>query len=68
MITAIDYFLKENSKIQYIIVESNGLADPSNLIKEMWVDDGLDMNVKLHSVISFLPLNRIEKLWNEDLF
>jgi len=27
--TAIDYFLKTKKNIKYIIVESNGIADPS---------------------------------------
>ena len=41
-------------KLEYILVETNGLADPCEVVKTFWLDDELMSKVQLHSCVSLI--------------
>jgi len=60
-IAAIDALLNTPSgaALEYIIVESTGLADPEAVIQTFWVDDNLELNVFLDGVVTVVDMTRI---------
>jgi len=47
LINTLDSLLSKK-RLEYVLVEMNGLADPSAIIQTFWVDEGLGSLVKLH--------------------
>jgi len=43
LVAGVEYIL-ENTDVNNIIVETNGLADPAEAIKQFWFDEKLGMN------------------------
>mmetsp|Transcript_69616 Transcript_69616/g.167039 ORF Transcript_69616/g.167039 Transcript_69616/m.167039 type:complete len:401 (-) Transcript_69616:18-1220(-) len=68
-IAAIDALLKTPSgaKLDYIIVESTGLADPEAVIQTFWVDDNLGLDVFLDGVVTVVDMTQITKQLDADL-
>ena len=59
MIQTLDSMLEINDmsgkpKLEYILVETNGLADPCEVVKTFWLDDELMSKVQLHSCVSLI--------------
>ena len=48
LINTLDSLLEKKKNIDYILVETNGLSEPSALIKTFWLDDGLFSKVEYH--------------------
>lgn len=68
LINTLDTLLTaKKNDIDYILVETNGLSDPSTIIKTFWLDDGLGSHVKLHSCIILIDAKSfINKINNEE--
>ena len=50
-------------KLDYIIIETNGLADPCQLVQTFWLDDYLMNKVSFHSCICLIDSsNFLQKL------
>jgi G3E family GTPase len=50
-------------KLDYIIIETNGLADPCQLVQTFWLDDYLMSKVSFHSCICLIDSsNFLQKL------
>ena len=41
MINVLERMLDKTDRIKYIVIECNGLADPSQLIQTFWMEDSL---------------------------
>ena len=59
LIQTLDSLLENNlksgkPKLEYILVETNGLADPCQVVQTFWLDDGLLSKVQLHSCVSLI--------------
>ena len=55
LINTLDTLLeKKRGQIDYVVVEMNGLADPSAIIQMFWVDDGLGSLVTLHQTVALV--------------
>ena len=67
---ALEFFQDKNSKykLDFIVIETNGLGDPSNTIKSLWADDALEFPAKIKSINSIISLDNWEKLYDDDLF
>ncbi|KAM3132516.1 hypothetical protein pb186bvf_015329 [Paramecium bursaria] len=61
LLTAIEYFVKNKPDLQFILIESNGLADPSNMIQELWQDE-------ISNIISLVPCHKIIELKQNEIF
>ena len=48
LVSTLELLIDTKREIEHIIVETNGLADPSNIIKIFWLDDGLMSNIELN--------------------
>lgn len=44
----LDSLLEKKRDIDYILVEANGLSEPSSLVKTFWLDEGLGSKVEYH--------------------
>eukprot|EP00298_Acanthocystis_sp_HF-20_P000183 c10237_g1_i1.p1 GENE.c10237_g1_i1~~c10237_g1_i1.p1 ORF type:complete len:382 (+),score=158.38 c10237_g1_i1:42-1148(+) len=51
-VQALETLSQKNSTFDYIIVETSGLADPGAVVSMFWVDDALEGNLFLDSVIA----------------
>lgn len=61
-VTAIENLI-ENSKdkIDYILLETTGIADPAPIAKMFWLDDGLASNIYIDGVITVVDAEHIAK-------
>ena len=48
LINTLDSLLEKKSDIEYILVETNGLADTSELVETFWLDEGVGSHVQLY--------------------
>jgi G3E family GTPase len=60
LINTLDTLLSKKS-LDYVLVELNGLADPSAMIRTFWVDDGLGSLVSLHQTIALVDVKSFPK-------
>ena len=51
LINTLDALL-EKTYIEFILVETNGLADSSQLVQTFWLDEGVGSKVQLHQTIA----------------
>jgi G3E family GTPase len=61
LVAAIEYIIA-NTEVRKIMVETNGVADPVQSIKQFWFDEEALIHAQLHSVISVVSARR----WAED--
>jgi G3E family GTPase len=68
LIQTLDSLLEKTTRnIEYIIVETNGLADPCQVVQSFWLDDQLCSKVQLHSCIALVDsLTFTKKLQNSE--
>ncbi|XBW36578.1 hypothetical protein QEN19_002153 [Hanseniaspora menglaensis] len=57
-----DLVKRQRKNIDYIILETSGLAEPSNIAKMFWLDDGLMTNIRLDGIITVLDGANIETI------
>ncbi len=68
LILTLDSLLEKKPELEYILVETNGLADPSQVISTFWVDDSQGSKVVLHQTIGVIDcLNFSKKLVNSEI-
>eukprot|EP00347_Sterkiella_histriomuscorum_P011440 403372445 len=68
LILTLDTLLEKKPELEYILVETNGLADPSQVIQTFWVDDGLCSKIVLHQTIGVIDTVNFEtKMQNHAL-
>ena len=48
LVSTLELLVDSKPEIEHIIIETNGLADPANIIKIFWLDDGLMSNIELN--------------------
>eukprot|EP01016_Furgasonia_blochmanni_P002268 TRINITY_DN10896_c0_g1_i5.p1 TRINITY_DN10896_c0_g1~~TRINITY_DN10896_c0_g1_i5.p1 ORF type:complete len:292 (+),score=81.81 TRINITY_DN10896_c0_g1_i5:296-1171(+) len=62
LMVAIEYFINNQEyKLDYILIETNGLTDPTSMIKNYWVDEEMKYPAKLRSVISVVAAHKVEE-------
>ena len=60
-----DLVKRQSGFIDYIILETSGMADPTNLAKMFWLDDSLMSNIRLDGIITVLDGINMKSLVNE---
>lgn len=61
-VTAIEDLIKRSGdKIDYILLETSGIADPAPIARMFWLDDALKSNVYIDGVITVLDSQNIDK-------
>lgn len=50
---------KSKNKIDYILLETTGIADPAPIAKMFWIDDGLASNVYIDGVVTVVDAKNI---------
>lgn len=61
-----DLVKRQRGNIDYIILETSGLAEPSNIAKMFWLDEGLMINIKLDGIVTVLDGSNIENILNNE--
>lgn len=61
-----DLVKRQRGNIDYIILETSGLAEPSNIAKMFWLDEGLMTNIKLDGIVTVLDGSNIENILNSE--
>ena len=64
---AIEYIVA-NTPVRKILVETNGIADPIQSIKQFWFDEEALIRAQLHSVIAIVSAKRWQEDRNKPLF
>lgn len=54
LINTLDTLLEKQNDIEYILIETNGLADSSQLVQTFWLDEGVGSRVMLHQTITMI--------------
>ncbi|KAL6931644.1 uncharacterized protein HGUI_00885 [Hanseniaspora guilliermondii] len=68
-----DLVKRQHGSIDYIILETSGMADPTNLAKMFWLDESLMSNIRLDGILTVLDSINMKNLVdgksiNEDSF
>ncbi|BAM40968.1 cobalamin synthesis protein [Theileria orientalis strain Shintoku] len=66
LVSALDSFLELSDRIDWIIIESAGTADPLTLTGNLWVDDNLDSRLRLDGVVSITDVNTLNLFLNKN--
>ena len=61
LINTLDSMLEKKHDIEYILIETNGLADSSQLVQTFWLDEGVGSKVQLHQTISVIDTLNFQK-------
>ena len=64
-VKAIENLLKRNENFDYVLLETTGLADPAPIASMFWLDEQLQSNLYLDSIITVVDAKYIEKYLNE---
>ncbi|CCD27346.1 GTP-dependent zinc transferase NDAI_0K01550 [Naumovozyma dairenensis CBS 421] len=56
-----DMIARSPGKIDYILLETSGIADPAPIAKMFWQDDGLNSNVYIDGIVTVLDSEHILK-------
>lgn len=51
-----------------MVVETNGLADPAQSIKQFWFDEEMNIKAELHSVIAVVSARKWEDIYQNPIF
>ena len=52
---------KQRDRFDYVVVETTGLADPGPVVESLWVDEELESNVFLDSVVAVVDAKNLGK-------
>ena len=50
------------------MVETNGVADPAQSIKQFWMDESMEIPAKLHSIVTIVPTHRLQQIKDDPIF
>lgn len=57
-----DLVKRQHGSIDYIILETSGMADPTNLAKMFWLDESIMTNIRLDGIITVLDSINMKNL------
>lgn len=60
-----DLVKRQHGSIDYIILETSGMADPTNLAKTFWLDESIMTNIRLDGIITVLDSINMKNLVND---
>ncbi|KAJ0982011.1 hypothetical protein J5N97_010266 [Dioscorea zingiberensis] len=59
LVQALEQLVSRKQRLDHILLETTGLADPAGLISILWLDDQLESSVKLDSVITVVDAKNL---------
>ena len=54
LVSTLELLVENKPEIEHIFIETNGLADPANIIKIFWLDDGQMSNLELNYTMGII--------------
>jgi G3E family GTPase len=64
-VSTLELLIETKPEIEHIFVETNGLADPANIIKIFWLDDDLMSNIELNYTMGVIDAKNFMKNIND---
>ncbi|CAI2374125.1 unnamed protein product [Moneuplotes crassus] len=61
LVNTLELLIESKPEIEHIFIETNGLADPANIIKIFWLDDGLMSNLELNYTMGVIDAKNFAK-------
>jgi len=61
LVQTLELLVENKPELEHIFVETNGLADPANIIKIFWLDDGLMSNIELNYTMGIIDAKNFVK-------
>lgn len=61
LVSTLELLVENKPELQHIFIETNGLADPANIIKIFWLDDGLMSNLELNYTMGMIDAKNFMK-------
>ncbi|KAG0488933.1 hypothetical protein HPP92_007744 [Vanilla planifolia] len=72
LVQALEQLVQRKERLDHILLETTGLADPAPLASILWLDDQLESAVRLDSIITVVDAKNIQmllkKYWDSSLF
>lgn len=65
LVSTLELLVENKPEIEHIFIETNGLADPANIIKIFWLDDGLMSNIELNYTMGVIDAKNFSKNYSE---
>jgi G3E family GTPase len=67
LVSTLELLIEKKKELEYIMVESNGLADPAEIIKIFWIDDALQSSISLNFTMGIVDAKNFDQnLKSED--
>ena len=61
LVTTLEQLVQNKPELEHIFIETNGLADPANIIKIFWLDDELMSNLELNYTMGVIDCKNFTK-------
>lgn len=65
LVQALEQLVQRKERLDHILLETTGLADPAPLASILWLDDQLESEVRLDSIITVVDAKNIHMQLNE---
>jgi len=59
LVTTIESLLDKRQDLDYIIIESSGMANPGPIASIFWLDDALESRLRLHGIVTLVDASNI---------
>ncbi|KAH7665229.1 P-loop containing nucleoside triphosphate hydrolase protein [Dioscorea alata] len=59
LVQALEQLVQRKQRLDHILLETTGLADPAPLVSILWLDDQLESSVKLDSIITVVDAKNL---------
>ena len=66
LLITLEKLVEKWSDIELILIESNGLANPAEIIKVFWLDDALESNIKFNYTLCLIDAKNFSSFWTWD--
>ncbi|KAF3323373.1 hypothetical protein FCM35_KLT12104 [Carex littledalei] len=60
LVQALEQLVQRKEKLDHILLETTGLADPAPLVSILWLDDQLESTIKLDSIITVVDAKNLK--------
>ncbi|KAJ4791583.1 COBW domain-containing protein 1 [Rhynchospora pubera] len=60
LVQALEQLVQRKERLDHILLETTGLADPAPLVSILWLDDQLESAIKLDSIVTVVDAKNLE--------
>lgn len=60
LVQALEQLVQRKERMDHILLETTGLADPAPLVSILWLDDQLESSIRLDSIITVIDAKKLQ--------